>query len=52
MLFGATKADAEMPFGAAPPFQQLQDALTRGGLVLSEATDGWLIQFGAMAGGR
>ncbi len=27
MLFGGTKADAQMPFGAAPPFQQLQDAL-------------------------
>ena len=52
MLFGATKPNAAMPFGAAPPFQQLQDALTRGGVVLSEATDGWLIQFGAMAGGR
>jgi hypothetical protein len=52
MLFGATKPDADMPFGSAPPFQQLQDALTRGGVVISEATDGWLIQFGAMAGGR
>ncbi|MEX2112636.1 MAG: hypothetical protein WD845_05585 [Pirellulales bacterium] len=52
MLFGASQADAKMPFGAAPPFQQLQDALTRGGVVLSETADGWLVQFGAMAGQR
>jgi hypothetical protein len=52
MLFGATKADAKMPFDAAPPFQQLRDALTRGGVVMSESADGWLLQFGAMAGQR
>ncbi len=52
MLFGATKADETMPFGAAPPYQQLQDALTRGGVVMSETADGWLLQFGAMAGAR